>query len=84
MVGAMKTHTCDPVPASAGHPVRIESDAWYTDADLRLILRLPGKTLQRARRAGELRHSRRGITTWHRGEWVIDWLSGHEAVDHAR
>jgi hypothetical protein len=82
----MSSHTHDPPPASAGQPVRIDPDAWYTDADLRLILRLPGATLRRARRAGELRHTRRGITIWHRGVWVNQWLSGQraEGVAHAR
>jgi hypothetical protein len=60
----------------AGQPVRIESDAWYTDADLRLILRLTSATLRRARRSGELRHTRRGIIAFHRGAWVNAWLSG--------
>jgi hypothetical protein len=68
------THT--PAPAPAGQPVRIEPDAWYTDSDLRLILRLPGATLRRARRSGELRYTRHGSIAWHRGAWVIDWLSG--------
>lgn len=73
----MSIHTHTPV---AGEPVRIEPDAWYSDADLRLILRLPGATLRRARKAGELRHSRRGVTAWHLGAWVIAWLSGQPAT----
>jgi hypothetical protein len=66
--------------------VRIDPDAWYTDPDLRLILRLPGATLRRARRCGELRHTRRGNAAWHRGQWVIDWPSGRagEGVADAR
>lgn len=75
------THTRDPVPAPAGNPIRIDADAWYTDPDLRLILRVPGRTLQRARRGGELRHTRRGIVAWHRGQWVIDWLGGKAVAD---
>jgi hypothetical protein len=87
MVGMIyRSHTRAPAPA--GQPVRIEPDAWYADADLRLILRLPGATLQRARKTGELRHTRRGITAWHRGAWVIDWLSdntvGEGTVDNGR
>jgi hypothetical protein len=74
----MSTHTPNP-PLPAGQPVRIEPDSWYADADLRLILRVPGTTLRRARRSGELRHTRRGITAWHRGAWVIAWLSGRAA-----
>ena len=78
----------NPSPGPAGQPVRIEPDAWYTDADLRLILRLTGETLRRARKAGELRYTRRGITAWHQGAWVIDWLSGRQAgegtVDNGR
>ena len=80
----MSTHTDDAVPAPTGHPVRIEPASWYTDADLRLILRLPGVTLQRARRAGELRHTRRGLVAWHMGVWVIEWLSGKQGANHAR
>jgi len=67
----MDTHAQSKAPAPAGQPVRIEPDAWYTDADLRLILRVPGATLRRARQTGELRHRRRGITAWHRGAWVV-------------
>ena len=72
----MSRHAPPPAPSAAGAPVRIEPEAWYTDPDLRLILRMPAKTLQRARRAGELRYTRRGITVWHRGTWVNQWLSG--------
>jgi hypothetical protein len=73
-------------PGLPGQPARIEPDSFYTDPDLRLILGLPGATLQRARRRGELRHTRRGKTTWHRGAWVIAWLSGNEekGVRHAK
>jgi hypothetical protein len=77
-------HNPDPAPAPAGQCVKIDPDGWYTDADLRLLLRLPGATLRRARRAGELRFTRRGVTAYHRGAWVIAWLSGRKAVRHAR
>ena len=82
----MNAHTHNEPPGPAGQPVRIEPDAWYTDPDLRLILRLPGATLQRARRTGDLRHTRRGASVWHQGAWVIEWLSGQaaKAVCHAR
>lgn len=73
-MSAMKKHA----PAPAGNPVRIDPDAWYTDPDLRLILRMPGTTLRRARRGGTLRFNRNGITLWHRGSWVISWLSGED------
>jgi hypothetical protein len=67
----------------AGEPARIEPDAWYSDCDLRVVLRMSEGTLRRARRDGSLRFSRRGITTFHRGQWVIDWLSGQSEVAHA-
>jgi hypothetical protein len=75
----MTTRATTPPAAPAGQPVKIDAECWYTDPDLRIVLRVPGATLQRARRAGELRHTRRGNTTWHRGEWVIAWLSGQTA-----
>lgn len=83
MVGMLDSPNSSDADA-AGKPVRIDADAWYTDADLRLILGLPGKTLQRGRRAGCLRHTRRGLVAWHLGAWVIDWLSGQEERSDAR
>ena len=63
----------------AGQPVRIDLDAWYTDSDLRLVLGLSGASLRAARRAGALRYTRRGLTSWHKGHWVNLWLSGAQA-----
>ena len=74
----MHQNSMSHVPAHPGQPVRIDPDAWYTDPDLRLILGLPGATLQRARRSGALRHSRRGMQVFHSGKWVIRWLAGQE------
>lgn len=72
------TADAQPHELAAARPVRIYPDAWYTDPDLRLILRLPGATLRRARRSGALRHARRGPHVWHRGDWVTDWLCGEQ------
>lgn len=54
--------------------VRIEADAYYDDAALRLLLALPSATLARARREARLRYVRHGRTIYHLGAWVRDWL----------
>lgn len=61
---------------SPGMPVRIDPDAWYDDAALRLLINVTGHTLRAARRLGRLRFTRRGFAAWHRGSWVNAWLEG--------
>ncbi len=69
----------DSVNAPANHPApRIDPEAVYTDADLRLMLGLTSAALSRARRQGRLRYSRQGRRVLYRGQWIVDWLE-HDA-----
>lgn len=52
----------------------IDPDAIYDDGTLVLALGLTFATLGRARRAGELRYTRKGKRVLYRGQWLIDWL----------
>jgi hypothetical protein len=60
---------------TATDPIRIEPDAYYDDAALRLLLQLSSATLSRARREGSLRHVRRGHRIYYLGDWVRAWLT---------
>ncbi len=53
---------------------KIDPDGVYDDAALVLGLGVTYSTLARARRAGQLRSTRKGKRTLYRGQWVIDWL----------
>jgi len=55
-------------------PVRIEPDGICDDGMLVLSLGLTHAALQRARRSGQLRHTRSGQRILYRGQWVLDWL----------
>lgn len=61
-------------------PVRIDPDGIYDDGVLVLILGLTHAALQKARRDGQLRHTRRGRRILYRGQWVIDWLDSTATV----
>jgi hypothetical protein len=66
-------------------PITIDPAGWYTDGQARLLLDLPSATLARARRAGELRHARRGQRTLYLGRWLLDWLeAAAEGGQHDR
>lgn len=66
--------------ATIPQPVKIDPDSWYVDAAARMLLDLPGSTLARARRAGELPYARRGPRVWYRGAWLIAWLENGKEV----
>jgi hypothetical protein len=53
---------------------QIYPDAIYGDGQARLLLGLPGATLDRARREGRLRHARQGGKVIYRGAWLLAWL----------
>jgi hypothetical protein len=41
-------------------------------------------TLEKARRSGQLRSTRKGHRMLYRGQWVIDWLEGRGGGEKAR
>lgn len=55
-------------------PLRIDPDGIYSDATLILSLGVTAKTLARERRAGCLRHMKRGRLILYRGAWILEWL----------
>jgi hypothetical protein len=66
--------------------VNINPTDIYDDALLSTLLGVSAQTLTRARRCGELRHTRKGQRILYLGSWVLEWLKdGHEAgeVPHA-
>jgi hypothetical protein len=56
-------------------PFTIPNDAWFDDGALCRMLGLRVGSLDRARRSGELRHTRRGGRTLYKGAWVDEWLA---------
>ena len=64
--------------------VRLDPRAYYTEAELRVLLGLPTATLARARQEGRLRYSRCGRTTYYLGRWVRDWLDCAPPAQEAR
>ncbi len=55
-------------------PVLIEPEALYDDGALRQALGLTPAALAAGRRAGTLRHARRGKRTLYKGAWILAWL----------
>ncbi len=55
-------------------PVKIEAESLYDDRSLRSMLGITTSMLTTARRAGTLRHVRRGNRTFYKGSWVLAWL----------
>jgi hypothetical protein len=63
-------------------PVLIEPEALYDDTALGQALGLTAASLAAARRAGTLRHSRKGKRTLYKGAWILAWLES-EALPNA-
>ena len=65
--------------------VSIAPDGIYDDGALHLALGLTPATLAQARRAGELRFTRKGKRTLYLGQWVLDWIRADspKGVHHA-
>jgi hypothetical protein len=61
-------------------PITIDPDAWYSDGQARILLGLAGATLTRARRSGDLRHTKVGHRILYRGAWLVEWLNGERRV----
>src|SRR5262245_62291592 len=71
-------------PSPRRHPamlraVAIDPDAVFDDAALHNELGLSASAVRRARRAGELRYTRKGQRTLYLGRWVLAWLGGETA-----
>ena len=67
------------VPSEYLQPVRIDPDAFYDEGTARLLLGLSAAALARARSEGTLRSVKRGLRTFYKGLWILDWLEGPSA-----
>lgn len=56
-------------------PVVIDPEAMYDDDALCKLLRLRRGSMERARKSGELRYTRRGGRILYVGRWVREWLT---------
>ncbi len=52
----------------------IDPKAVYDDAALSVALGVSAESLLRARRAGKLRHTRKGKRVFYLGQWILDWF----------
>ena len=65
-------------------PVRLDPEAIFDDGALRRMLHLPQSAVDRARKSGELRSTRKGGRVLYLGRWVLDWLTGEEDCPRKR
>jgi hypothetical protein len=61
-------------------PIRLDPDALYDDGVLTLSLGLRQAALERARKTGELRSTRRGGRVLMTGRWIQEWLTADQGV----
>lgn len=61
-----------------GEPYEINPQGLYTDAALFEGLGLRRNSLEKARRSGALRFTRRGGRILYLGQWIQDWITGAE------
>jgi hypothetical protein len=54
--------------------ISIDPTGIYDDALLCDLLGVSAQTLTRARRSGDLRHTRKGQRILYLGNWVLEWL----------
>jgi hypothetical protein len=54
-------------------PFKLDPEAFYSEEQLDRMLGIPA-AIDRARKAGELRHTRKGHGVFFLGQWVRDWL----------
>lgn len=52
----------------------IDAAAVYDDAALQTSLGIGGETLHAARKAGQLRFTRKGRRILYLGQWILNWL----------
>jgi hypothetical protein len=55
--------------------IRIDPETIYDTSSLCEALEIGPETLARARRDGELRHTRKGRRILYTGRWVLDWIT---------
>ena len=60
-------------------PIKLIADAFYDDGDLTVGLKLSQSALDRGRKSGELRYTKRGGRVLYLGQWVHQWLSAEPA-----
>lgn len=58
-------------------PTRIDTEAFYSD-QLAAKVGLSPSAMARARKAGELRFTRRGGRVLYLGAWIYEWLTADE------
>ena len=65
----------------------IDPKAVYDDSALSLALGVGAESLARARKTGELRHTRQGRRILYLGQWILEWLEADsvagKGVPHA-
>ena len=62
-------------------PVKIDPDALYDDGSLSVALGLRANTIDKARKSGELRSTKRGGRPLYLGRWVHEWLTAEPSPD---
>ncbi len=60
-------------------PYTLDPHAWFDDAALVKTLGLKVGSLDKARRSGELKYTRKGGRVLYLGRWVHQWLTHDEA-----
>jgi len=67
-------------------PVKsINHKHWYAESDLAELVGIPAaRSIRRARREGEIRYFRCGVSILYPGQWIISFLSDDKAVSDAR
>lgn len=61
--------------------VTIQPDAFYDEPAVIDLIGVSAQSLSRARRARELRYSRKGKQTVYLGSWLLDWLTAEPAQE---
>ena len=59
-------------------PVKIDLDALYDDGSIQLSLGLAPSCVEKARKRGELRATRKGGRWLYLGRWIHEWLTADE------
>ena len=54
--------------------IQIDANAIYDDDLLFSLLGVSSRTLLKARKAKQLRYTRKGQRVLYLGEWILDWL----------
>jgi hypothetical protein len=60
-------------------PIKIDCNALYDVASIRLNLGLSTSAVDKARKSGELKSTRRGGRQLYLGRWIQEWLTAEPA-----